>query len=217
LLPQHADQENDMKKLILIALFTMVSVATIGQDYNAMATKIQTIVNADAEFINVRNSVYNKMKGPTGKDVQVAKGLVTFDKAEVYTFSPGLSKADEWLYSISFASSPKAKRDFFMLTKSINTLLMKDGYSLRKQGANDMIYSHASKPLVTLSLVSENGQSNVECMVIQNERYFKNPKNKNNYFNHLGKTSSTVRMSTALGNFQVQWTLLQYYLSFQDS
>ena len=74
--------------------------------------------------------------------------------------------------------------------------------------SNNMLYVHADKPMVTLSLVTENGKSNVECMVIQNERYFKNPKNKNNYFNHLGKTSSTVRISTALGNAYVKSTPL---------
>lgn len=209
-----------MKKIIFFTLFVALSTTVIGQDYNAMERKIQTIVNADAEFINVKNSVFNKMKGASGKNVQVAQGLVKFDNAEVYTFSPGLSKADEWLYSISFAASPKAKRDFFMLTKSINSLLMKDGYSLQKQGASDMIYSHANKPLVTLSLVSKNGTSNVEIMVVQNERFFKNPKNKNNYFNPIQK-SGYFNLSTALGRASIKASPLllvnqeQYTISYE--
>jgi hypothetical protein len=212
--------QKDMKKCLLLAVLMLINTTLLSQDYNAIAKKIHTITKADAEFTNVKSSVFTPMDSKNGR-VEIAEGLVKFKNAEVKTFSPNISSNKEWLYHIAFESSPTAKRDFFQLVKSINTQLLKDGYKLKKEGQYTMSYQHTSKPLVTLSMVENNGSSNIECMVIQNKNYYENPNNTNQYFNHIVKASTTFRMSTSLGNTYVKSTPLlrlnqeQYSINFE--
>lgn len=209
-----------MKKIILLTFFIAISTSVIGQNYNAIAKKIKTVTQADAEFINVKSSVFTPMDSKNGR-VEIADGLVKFTNAEVKTFSPNISSNKEWLYHIDFKPSTSAKRDYFQLVKAVNAELLKEGYKLKREGQFSVAYENSSKPLVTLSLVTEGTTSNIECMVIQQKSFYENPSNKNNYFNHLGKASSTVRMTSSLGNTYVKSTPLlrlnqeQYSINFE--
>ena len=187
-----------MKKIVLIAFYAMLHINAYAQDYQAIAKKVKLITNADAEFINVKKSISEKVTTPSGKEVEIAEGLIMFDNAEVLTFSPGTSDVDEWLYNVDFKPAPNAKSDFLELSRALNTALSADDYQQHKERPNAIVYFHKSKPTVFLYLEEKDNQSRVQLRVIQDKAFFENPKNKDVYFNPK-HAAAPIKFSTDLG------------------
>ncbi|RMG72558.1 MAG: hypothetical protein D6722_05185 [Bacteroidetes bacterium] len=157
-----------MKKLLFFALSWLLAASAFGQPENPLAQKVLRLVEADAEFVDVRSSVVRSQTLPEYGVVRMMEGLVTFAGAKATVFAPN-QKSVDWIYDVQYEAQElrAIKLTFYELIKALNVELKQKGYDALRQAQFTYIYARPNAPSVVVALEEKGAQGSSVILIMQ--------------------------------------------------